>query len=309
MPGVPDAQLYRGTPYLLDSGERSHSVGWQDDRKAGPSFVVTRQRMLGRIKVTERFPLTEQGWAGAWQALSDRDADAAAAIAAMLAKREAARRAAAGLAALDAESLRCLRSVIYNGGSGVMPLAKGQIYDVRFLGDRIMICRPRLVDAIVEVPYRDVETVEVGGRGQVSKSPGEQLALVLALGLVGAVLGLLLFGLLGLLLGGVLFGLVGALIGGSFTKTETFVRIRGADGELYFLYTEKGPDALGVELSEPIRVIGNARAGQPRDTDAPAESASGSISDQLGKLASLLQQDLITRDEFEQLKAKLIAKS
>ena len=33
------------------------------------------------------------------------------------------------------------------------------------------------------------------------------------------------------------------------------------------------------------------------------------IPDQLSKLASLLQQGMITRDEFEHLKAKLIAKS
>jgi hypothetical protein len=41
----------------------------------------------------------------------------------------------------------------------------------------------------------------------------------------------------------------------------------------------------------------------------PGQSTSDSLTDQLGKLASLLQQDLITRDEFEHLKAKVIAQS
>jgi hypothetical protein len=310
MPGVPRETLYRGRPYLLLEQDLRHSLGWRHDRKAGPSFVVARlSRRLGIAKVMDRFPLTEQGWASAWQALSRRNANAAAAIGAKLAAQEPARRAAAALAALDAESLRCLRRVTYNGGSGVVPLVKGQAYDLRFLSDRIMVCRPRQADAIVEVPYRDVETVEVGGRGEVSKSPGEQFALILALGLVGAVLGLLILGLLGLLLGALVFGLVGALVGGAFTKTETILRIRGADGELYFLYTEKGPNPLRIELSEPIRAIGNSRAGQAGDSDQPTELSSESISDQLSKLASLLQQDLITRDEFDQLKAKLIAKS
>lgn len=309
MPSVPREPVYRGRPYLLLEEDVRHSLGWRHDRKAGPSFVVARLSRLGTARVAERFPLTEQGWASAWRALSNRDADAAAAIAAMFAKREAAGRAAAALAALDAESLRCLRRVMYNGGSGVVPLVKGQVYDLRFLSDRIMVCRPRQVDAIVEVPYRDVETVEVDGRGQVSKSPGEQFALILALGLVGAVLGLLLLGLLGLLLGALVFGLVGALMGGAFSKTETILRIRGADAELHFLHTEKGPDPLRIELSEPIRAIGNSRAGQAGDSDQSTEPSSESISDQLSKLASLLHQDLITRDEFDQLKAKLIAKS
>jgi len=294
---------------LLEEDVR-HSLGWRHDRKAGPSFVVARLSRLGTARVAEHFPLTEQGWASAWRALSNRDADAAAAIGAKLAAQEPARRAAADLAALDAESLRCLRRVIFKGGSGSEPLAKGRRYDLRFLSERITVCRPSAADAIVEVPYSDVETVEVGGPGQISMSPGAVLAVTLAFGLVGAVLGrLIIHRLLGLLLGAIILGLLGALLCASLTKIETIVRIRGADAELYFLHTAKGPDALRIELSEPIRAIGNSRAEQPEDSDQPEELSSESISDQLSKLASLLQQDLITRDEFEHLKAKLIAKS
>jgi hypothetical protein len=309
MPTVSPTELYAGAPNLLlwGSGFR-HSLGWQDDRKAGPGFVVVRLGRLDGIKVTERFPLTEQGWASAWRALSGLDASAAAAIAAKLAEREARTRAAAALAALDAESVRCLRRMVFSGGSGGVPLARGQAYDLRFQGDRIMACPLRSVDAIVEVPYRDVETVEVSGSSP-SMSSGGPLALTLGLGLLGAVLGLLLLGLLGLLLGAVVFGLVGAMVGDSLAKTETIVRIRGGDAEFYFRNAEKRPDALRIELSEPLRVISNARAAQAGDADEPPELASGSIADQLSKLASLLQQGLITRDEFEHLKAKLIAKS
>jgi len=309
LPGVPRDELYRGRPYLLLEGGLRHSVGWQDNRKAGPGFVVARLSRLGTVRVAERFPLTEQGWASAWRALSGLDASAAAAIAVRLAARERGVRAAAALAALDAESLCYLRRAIFNGGSGGAQLAKGQAYDLRFLGDRIMFCRPRRAGAVVELPYREAETVEVGGPGQVSKSTGELLVLILALGLVGSLLGLALLGLLGLLLGAVVFGLAGALVGAASTRIETIVRIRGADAEFNFLHSEKPPDALRIELSEPLRAIGNARAAQAGDPDEPAELASGSISDQLSKLASLLRQGLITREEFEHLKAKLIAKS
>ncbi len=116
MPIVAPANLYPGSPNLLVSMGVSHSLGWQDHRKAGPSFVVVRLGRLDTVKVIERFPLTEQGWAAAWQALSSLDAGAAAAVAARLAQRQTRRRAAEALTALDAESVRSLRQVTFSGG-------------------------------------------------------------------------------------------------------------------------------------------------------------------------------------------------
>ena len=308
MPSVPGAELYRGRPKLLVESGLSHSLGWQDDRKAGPSFVVVRLMRLDRVTVTERFPLTEQGWAAAWRALSALDASAAAAVEAKLAQQEEGRRLAAALIALNSETLCRLRYTIFNGGSGGAPLSKGQPYDVRFLGDRVVVSQPSSLNAIVNLPYRDVEAVEVTGSTP-DKSSGQLVVLVLALGLVGAVLGLLILGAVGLLLGALLFGLVGAGVGATSSKVEATVRIRGRDAELYFVLTGKPPDALRIELSEPLRVIDNARAARAGEVDAPTDPAAGPIPDQLTKLASLLQQSLITRDEFEHLKAKLIAES
>jgi hypothetical protein len=305
MPSARRDQVYRGTPNLLTEAVLRHNIGWQDFRKAGPCFVVTRLGWLGAIRVVERFPLTEQGWESAWRALTNLDPAAAAAIAGRLAKRAASSSEAEALAALDAEALFVLRRVIFNGGSGHSGLAKGQAYDLRFLTDRIMIGPPSSVDAVVEVPYRDVETAEIGGPGQVGT--GNMAALILGLGLLGALLGLLILGLLGLVLGAVVFGLIGAVIGSASTKIETIVRIRAGDAEFYFLNPYKRPDALRIEMSEALRVIDKARTSPA--ADKPAEQAPGSVSDQLSKLASLLQQDLITRDEFEHLKAKLISES
>lgn len=311
MPTVPQADLYPGTPNLLLSSGLRHSLGWQDHRKTGPSFVVVRLGRFDKIKVTERFPLTEHGWADAWQALSGLDATAAAEIAAKLARKEAGRRATAALVALDSESLSWLRHVTFSGGSGGGPLVKGRAYDVRFLGDRIMVCPARSTDAIVEMSYRDVEAVEVSGASP-GKSPGELLVLILVLGLLGALLGLVLFGLVGFLLGALVFGMAGAVAGAASGKIETVVRLRGPDAEFYFLHAEKRPDVLRIELSKPLMAIKNARAAREGDSDESAELAeleTRSVPDQLSKLASLLQQGLITRDEFEHLKAKLIARS
>lgn len=306
MPTVRPADISRGRPSLLLESGLKHSLGWQEDRKAGPIFVIVRLTQLDKIKVMERFPLTEQGWAEAWRALSDLDVSAAAAVAARLEQTEAGRRAVEALAALEAESLRCLRRMTFNGGSGGAPLTKGRPYDLRFLGDRIMVSPSYSAEAIVEIRYRDVETVEVSGSSSV-KSPGELAVWILILGLLGALLGLVLRGLVGFLLGALIFGLVGAMAGASSSKTETIVRLRGRDAEFYFLNTETSPDVTRVELSEPLRAIENARTGQPGKLDEPADLAPESVPDQLTRLSSLLQQSLITRDEFEYLKAKLIA--
>jgi putative oligomerization/nucleic acid binding protein len=309
MPAVPREELFRGSPYLLMYSDVRHSIGWRDDRKAGPSFVVARIGLLGRITVTERFPLTEQGWADAWQVIAGRDAGAATVIAARLAAREGRGRTSSALAALDAESLCYLRGMTFNGGSGEARLAKETAYDVRFLSDRLMVCPPGVAEPIIEVPYTDVETVEVIGSGQDGNSTGNTLAWMFALGLLGALLGLFILGVAGLLLGAMIFGAVGAAVGANFAKNETTVRIRVKDAELYFLSTAKRADEVRIEMSGGLLAIENAHADHPSGANKPADQAPELVPDRLTQLASLLQQGLITREEFEHLKAKLIAES
>jgi hypothetical protein len=307
MPVVPSDSLYRGTPELLLDSTFRYSLGWRDYRKAGPSFVVARQSGWGPTRVTERFPLTEQGWATAWRELCSHDDDAATATAAKLAAQEARRRTEAELSALDDGSLCYLRRVPFKGGSSGVPLTQGHSYDVRFLSDRIVVSLPGVVAPIVAVPYRDVESVDVSGPE--GRSTSLSLPIVLGCGLVGAVLGLLVLGLLGLLLGALIFVAIGAAIAAAAAQPETLVRIRGGEDEFYFVHSDKSPDTLRVELSEPLMVIAKARAGQPGDSGEHEEPLVTSIPDQLTKLASLLEHGNITRDEFDHLKAKLIAQS
>jgi hypothetical protein len=218
---------------------------------------------LDAVKVVDRFPFTEQGWASAWRALANADASAARAVAAELAAREAGERAAATLAALSADSLACLRHVIFYGGSGEAPLTKGQACDLRFGRDRIMVCPPGLADVIVEARYPDVETVDIVGPGQVrSMSAGALFGLVLAAGLVGLLLGALIFRVAGAVLGAVLLAVASGHAGAALTKIETIIRIGTADSELYFLCTYMRPDPLRVELSAPLKAIRRARPGR-----------------------------------------------
>ncbi len=157
------------------------------------------------------------------------------------------------------------------------------------------------------MPYRDVAALDVSG-SSASKSRTEPAVLVVGLGLLGALLGLVVLGLVGLVLGALVFGSIGALIGTS-AKSQTIVRLQWPEGELFFLVHEKSPDAVRIELSEPLRAIAAARTTPMTGSDQQPEPAPGSTTDQLSKLASLLQDGLLTRDEFDQLKAKVLAES
>jgi hypothetical protein len=303
MPTVAPDDVYRGAPYVLLQGLR-HCVGWQDTRKAGPGFVVTTRRPGGGLKVLQRFPLSERGWAEAWQALSVIDASAAAAVAARLAELEAGRRAAEALAA---RSSCYLASVTFDGGSDGGSLTKGQRYDLRFLEDRLMVCAKRSTHALVELPYADTETVEVSETA--GQPAGVVLGLISGFGLAGALLGYLAVvpRVVGLFLGVVVLGLVGGLVAAATSRNETIVRVRGRDAEFQFLIPIKRPHDIRRAMSEPLMAIRKANAAQADRSNEPAQPTADSLADQLAKLASLLQQDLITRDEFEHLKARVIA--
>jgi hypothetical protein len=305
MPSVPPEQLYR-TPFILLDGPR-HSIGWQDIRKAGPGFVVTGRKAVGSIKVVQHFPLSEQGWADAWQLLSRLDPSAAQAVEARLGQLEARRGAAEALAALAARSMYHLRSVTFDGGSDSGPLVKGQHYDLRFQDDRVLVCTENSAHAFVELPYADVEDVEVSGAA--SQPASAMLGWISGLGLLGAFLGFLVLRLPGLLLGAVVLGLIGGVIAAATGKSETILRVRGRVAEFQFLVPFKGADEVRRALSEPLMAIRKTNAGRAEGPSEPEAPRSDSVADQLSKLASLLQQGLITRDEFEHLKAKVIATS
>lgn len=307
MPAVAPSDLYRGSPRLLRTSGLRHSLGWQLHRTAGPGFVVVRLTRLDTIRVISRFALSEQGWESAWRTLSDLDAGAATTVSATLAAREATQGAARRSAELDAGVAARLRWMTYDGGSGA-PLTRGQVYDLRFLSDRLTVCLPGSATPVTELPYHDVEALEVGGSDG-SKSAGETAAVVAAVALAGALIGLVILGLLGFLLGALLFGMIGALAMVSSAKVRTILRVRSRDSEFFFSKAGNTTEALRIELSQPLLAIGQARsAGRPAPAD-PAPPVPATIPDQLGKLASLLADGVLTREEFEHLKAKVIAQA
>jgi hypothetical protein len=156
---------------------------------------------------------------------------------------------------------------------------------MRFFSDRLAVSQEREIGALVELRYEEVEALEVGGPGIVTgMSRGQQAGMALA------------------------FGWVGAAIAYTDTKIQTLVRIQTRGSELHFLCRTITPEPLRVQLSQPLGAIRGAHGGQPpprvgQDTEPAAAIA------ELSRLASLLETGLLTRAEFDNLKAQLLAGS
>jgi hypothetical protein len=269
-----------------------HLIGWRPrgDRKDGATFVVIRCTIFDEMKAIERFPFTEDGWRQAWQALVKIDASAAEKARAMLAEQAMQARAKADLDELKAATIGYVPEMIFLGGhTPESELAVRGSYDLRFLADSIAVFPSRRTNALVEVPYRDVEVVDIGGPGLVKSGGGFVGG---GFGMTGAVEGMA----------------VAAVLNALTTKTtiRTVIRIQAAKCELFLLCTTAGPDALRIDLS---RALGAIRQARPRTTARTDDGPGTSVVDQLGKLAAMLESGLLTREEFDRMKAAVIAKA
>ncbi len=296
MPVIGPSEQYMAIPYpLLDGVSPTIGWQWQSKSKGGPAFVIIRRGALGTLKVVERFPLTENGWASAWQALVTQNPAAAPKVLAKLRARDAdAARLSPDfreLNELDARSLASLREVAYLGG--YVPVAgvfAGERYDVRFLADGLVVVPCRQAEVLAEVPYSEVEDVEIGGPGLVKTGGGFVGG---GFGARGAIEGMA----------------IAAVLNGLTTRTsiKTVVRIQGIACELFLLHTKATPEQLRIELSRPLGAIRSAWAtsvpGMSQHHDAPPPA---SPVEELTKLAAMLENGLLTREEFDLMKAKLL---
>jgi len=94
MPTVTPETLWPYGPCVL-LNEGSCTIGWQgwEQSRGGPGFAVLRRGADGVLKVEQRYPLTDEGWAQAWQALTALDPDMAEKVRAILGGRVDAGRA------------------------------------------------------------------------------------------------------------------------------------------------------------------------------------------------------------------------
>ncbi len=300
MPVIRSSERFIGRPYPLLDG-LTPVIGWQGrpEAKGGSVFVIMSRAMLGPYKVVERFPLTEEGWAEAWKALVKLSPAASGKIQATLTARIAEDRALqrgfvppAEVAELDARSLASLREVALLGGYATQAsLMIGEQYDVHLLEDRLIVVPWRQAEVLIEVPYSEVEDVEIGGPGLV-KSGG---------GFIGGG-----FGAVGALEGMAIAAVLNALT--TQISIKTVVRIQAADCELFLLHIRATPEQLRINLSRPLAAIRVARASPlpvAHENREPARPSSPV--GELTKLASMLESGLLTREEFDRLKARLLA--
>jgi hypothetical protein len=90
MPNIRPSEQTSDAPYPLLDGP-SPTIGWQfrPQKKGGPAYMIIRRSAFGMFKAVETFPLTEEGWASAWQALLKRNATAVPQVLAALKARDA----------------------------------------------------------------------------------------------------------------------------------------------------------------------------------------------------------------------------
>jgi Short C-terminal domain len=97
------------------------------------------------------------------------------------------------------------------------------------------------------------------------------------------------------------FGLMGLAARGS--KMQTTLVVRTKDGEtLYFSLDRQAPEQVKALLTPHLKLV-----GVPFYGDSPPPSAGGpDLADQIRKLAALRDDGLLTQEEFEAQKAKLL---
>lgn len=184
-----------------------------------------------------------------------------------------------------------LRDLVYLGGHvPESPITAGERCDVRFVEDRLVVFGSRRAEVLAEVPYSQVEDMEIGGPGMV-RSGG---------GFTGGGFGL----------GGAIEGMaIAAVLNAMTTRTSitTVVRIQATDCELFLLHTKLTPDRLRIEMSRTLSVIRAVRAGEaaarPSSETLPVPP---SPVEELAKLADMLEKGLLTREEFDLMKAKIL---
>jgi hypothetical protein len=184
-----------------------------------------------------------------------------------------------------------LLDVAYLGGYvPVTTISVGQRYDVAFLEDRLLIGVRHQAQALAVLPYSEVEDIEIGGPGLVQTGGGFVGG---GFGVTGAVEGMA--------IASVLNGLT------SRTSIKTVVRIQGTNCELFLLHAWATPDQLRMEMSHALGVIRKARStGSTAVTQSGAPMRSASPVEELAKLADMLDRGLLTREEFDLMKAKLL---
>jgi hypothetical protein len=297
MPYIQSSGHFAAIPHPLVEG-LDPTIGWQfrPQAKGGPAFMIIRRPAFQTRKVVESFPLTEDGWVSAWQSFTTRNPAAVSQVVAALKALETdrAKPNPPGYSEIRQSydrPLVTLHNVAFLGG--YLPgatIVTGKRYDVPFLEDRLLIAPSRQYQVLADVPYSEIEDIEIGGPGIVKTGRS----------FVGGGFGTT-AAVEGMAIAAVLNGLT------SRTSIKTVVRIQAKKCELFLLDTSVTPERLRIGLSQPLGAIRAARAADGTG-GLQHRPPAGTVSpvDELSKLADMLEKGLLTREEFNLMKAKLM---
>jgi hypothetical protein len=140
--------------------------------------------------------------------------------------------------------------------------------------------------AQVQVPYVDVEAIEIGGPGATKTGGG---FLGGGFGIDGAAEGMLIASALNMLT--------------TRAKVDTVICLRTSSAELFVHHGTETPDALRMRLSQVFNIL-RARAAPLPKSQGPDQDH---VVERLAKLADLLDRGVLTQDEFAALKSKLLS--
>lgn len=134
----------------------------------------------------------------------------------------------------------------------------------------------------IETPFNEITELEISGPGTVTTNAG----------ISGGG-----FGLEGFLQGAV----AAAVINAATTKssTNTFIRLLSNTGEIYLHTTEIEPAALKMKLSPVFVNLANR-------SKKAAGNSGGSISEEIERLQNLMKDGVISQEEFDSAKKKII---
>ena len=265
MPARPPWGILRQPHPIVDAGR--YTLGWQDVRKIGHSFVVLRLGFMDSIKVLDHFPLTEEGWADAWAALVTLDANEAGAF------RQALEQKATEVVTDAAEPKR--QAEVYRQLAGAT-LTRFPAFRVQVLAGENLVYTIGSRDDVAKTdsarllgPLPGAEAVVTDGSQ--AWSPGR--AMFLPVGLAGLA-----------------------------TKTMAHAAVIFADGTVH-AQTLDGNSAVRQAQLDAVRFNALVSA-TPSPVPVPADGTDPA--DRLRKLGELLEAGLISEEEYDAKRAAII---
>jgi hypothetical protein len=197
------------------------------------------------------------------------------------AERYIRRETATPLAVLTTDAVAIVTGCRVLGGHGLAPQV-GQSWTLIFKVDELLLARD---ESDQTVAYSDIVAIEIGGPGA-QRRGGSFFGG--GFGVAGAAEGMLVASALNLLT--------------TRTTVDTVVCLKTRSAELFLHTSSQTPDGLRMQLSPVFTILRQQEAAA-----SAGQASSGDAVDRLTKLAGLLEKDLITREEFDRLKADLMS--